>query len=64
MHDGNGRPAGQRPGFLLGNATNEQIRVDAYTEYRDAIQAALARPTSTIQTTAGVRQSAGGLCRL
>ena len=38
VHDGRGHPAGQRPGFLLSNATNEQARVDAYTEYRDAIQ--------------------------
>ena len=33
VHDGHGRPAGQRPGFLYSNATNEQARVDAYMAY-------------------------------
>ena len=40
VHDGCGQPAGQRPGFLYsdGNEQAEQARVDAYTEYADAIQ--------------------------
>jgi hypothetical protein len=40
VHDGRGQPAGQRPGFLYsdGNKRAERKRVDAYTEYADAIQ--------------------------
>jgi hypothetical protein len=38
IHDGNGRPAGQRPGFLYNDANDEQARIDAYAEYDKAIQ--------------------------
>jgi hypothetical protein len=35
--DARGQPAGQRPGFLLSDATDEQARVDAYATYDQAI---------------------------
>ena len=40
VHDGNGHPAGQRPGFLYsdGNEQTERARVDAYVEYDQTIR--------------------------
>jgi hypothetical protein len=40
IHDGQGHPAGQRPGFLYSDAIEhaEQARVDAYREYDNTIR--------------------------